>query len=434
VTKIYARMAIAIAVAAMVATPIPAGAVAGFGDVPEARYFTAPVQWMVNRGITTGTTPCTFSPYDTVTRGQAAAFIWRMEGSPSPSQTHPFTDVSASWQQDAVSWMFQQGITTGTSATTYSPSSPVTRGDFAALLHRLAGSPSVAIDYAFVDVTAGYQMAPIAWMAAQGITVGTSPTTFSPNAGVTRAQAATFLHRYQGSPAVTVTTASDCTVLAGDGVWPVPGPVAGRTTIRNSDNFAADYRNFGSPWYIHDVDIISDGGNGVGPPASGGGLMINSSVLVNNGADNIKLSSGGVYRNLYLTMGLDGGHLDAIQGQGETNWIIDNVVIDIPSHEGVTGAIFIQSMQGGNQGYADVTGTINRLKLVGTGPFHHDVRLGQDGGAEMTITITNVDWSQADPDSKLVLSGSPSLLTVYLDDSVPSSRIVGADNATIIRI
>ena len=232
-----------------------------------------------------------------------------------------------------------------------------------------------------------------------------------------------------------VTTQGDCYVLPGDGEWPVPGPVLGRAQVVNSENFAADYRDYGTPWYIHDVDIVSNGGNGVGPPVSGPGLMINASVRINNGADNIKLSSGGVYRNLYLRMGTSGGHLDAIQGQGETDWVIDNVVIEIPSpHSGVTGGILIHSKRGGNQGDADVTGVINRLKLIGTGPFHHDIRFSTASGSNMTITLTNVDWSEAHPDSVVVLTGSPSTLTVYLDDSVPASRIKGADNATIIRI
>jgi hypothetical protein len=252
---------------------------------------------------------------------------------------------------------------------------------------------------------------------------------------MTRAQGAAFLYRYKGSPGVNVTTQGDCYVLPGDGEWPVPGPVLGRRQIVNSDNFAVNYGDYGSPWYIHDVDIVSNGSNGLGPPDSGPGLIVDASIKVNNGADNVKLSDGGVYRNLYLTMGLSGGHLDGFQGQGETDWVIDNVVIEMPSpHRGITGAVFIQNMMGGSQGYADVTGTINRLKLIGTGPFGHDIRFNQSGGKRMTITLTNVDWSQADPGSRVVLSGSPSLLTVYLDDSVPNNRIMGADNATIIRI
>ena len=84
----------------------PAGGVAGFGDVFPATYYTDAVQWMVDENITTGTSPSCFSPNATVTRGQAAAFLWRMEGSPKPARGHNFTDVVAEWQQEPVAWMW----------------------------------------------------------------------------------------------------------------------------------------------------------------------------------------------------------------------------------------------------------------------------------------------------------------------------------------
>ena len=93
----------------------PAGGVAGFGDIDVDKYFTEPVQWMVDNSITGGTSPTCFSPGDAVTRGQAAAFMWRMEGSPTGAPPHSFTDVFAAWQQVPVSWMVEQTITTGTS-------------------------------------------------------------------------------------------------------------------------------------------------------------------------------------------------------------------------------------------------------------------------------------------------------------------------------
>lgn len=193
-----------VVVAVMAAVPLPAGGVAGFGDVPEDTFYTEAVQWMVDNAITTGTSPTCFSPANPVTRGQAAAFMWRMEGFPTGSPPHPFTDVTAAWQQDPVSWMAAQGITTGTTATTYSPANPVTRGDLAALLHRLAGSPSAPAPTQFPDVTKPWQITPVGWMLQQGITTGTTPTTFSPDNTVTRGQLATFFYRYKGSPPVVI--------------------------------------------------------------------------------------------------------------------------------------------------------------------------------------------------------------------------------------
>ncbi|MEM9467801.1 MAG: S-layer homology domain-containing protein, partial [Actinomycetota bacterium] len=199
-----ARALLVLAVlAALLATASPASAVAGFGDVKDDRYYTAPVQWMVDNEITTGTSPSCFSPWDAVTRAQAAAFLWRMEGEPAAAP-HPFADVAKDWQQGPVSWMAANEITTGTSPTTFSPDDTLTRGQFAALLYRLAAPLTVGADHPFTDVVAPWQQDPVSWLFAEGITIGTSATEFSPNDPVTRGQIATFLHRYAGEPPVTV--------------------------------------------------------------------------------------------------------------------------------------------------------------------------------------------------------------------------------------
>jgi len=192
---------------AMLSTVSPVASVAGFGDVEDGRYFTAPVQWMVGDGITNGTSPSCFSPSVSVSRGQAAAFLWRMEGRQA-AEPHPFSDVDKGWQQDPVSWLFAEGITTGTSSSTFSPDRALTRGQFAALLYRFAGRPPVAEPHPFSDVDKGWQQDPVSWLFAEGITTGTSATEFSPGDPVTRGQMATFLYRYQGSPPVTVDASS----------------------------------------------------------------------------------------------------------------------------------------------------------------------------------------------------------------------------------
>ncbi|MEM8705213.1 MAG: alpha/beta fold hydrolase, partial [Actinomycetota bacterium] len=203
------RRALAVALTVSVAvsglmTASPAAGVAGFGDVPSGQYYSEAVQWMVDNEITDGVTPECFAPNDPVTRGQAAAMMWRMEGSPAPVDAHGFTDVVTSWQQDPVSWMSENGITTGTSSTTYSPDDELTRGQLAVLLHRLADSPAAPAPTQFVDVVRDWQQTPVGWMLQQGITTGTSSTTFAPEQVVTRGQLATFFYRYEGSPAVVV--------------------------------------------------------------------------------------------------------------------------------------------------------------------------------------------------------------------------------------
>jgi parallel beta-helix repeat protein len=130
--------------------------------------------------------------------------MWRMEGSLTGAPPHSFTDVFASWQQAPVSWMVDNSITTGTTATTYSPNDPVTRGQIAAFLWRLAGSPAAPPPTQFTDVVKSWQITPVGWMVQQEITTGTTTSTFSPEDTVTRGQAATFFYRYKGSPPAVV--------------------------------------------------------------------------------------------------------------------------------------------------------------------------------------------------------------------------------------
>jgi len=223
---VAASVTVCLAVVATISAPSPSSGVAGFGDVPESVFYTEAVQWMVDNGITTGTSPECFSPLDPVTRGQAAAFMWRMEGEPG-APSHPFEDTYLPWQQGPVSWMFAENITTGTSSTTFSPDDVLTRGQLAALLWRLAGEPAASA-HSFKDVTASWQQGPVAWMASTTpvITTGTSPTTFSPNEPVTRGQLATFFWRYKGSPDVSV----DRTTPVNSGcAQQVPGPTTTTT-------------------------------------------------------------------------------------------------------------------------------------------------------------------------------------------------------------
>lgn len=116
----------------------PAGAAAGFGDVSVDEFYTAAVQWMVDNEITSGTSPGCFSPGNATTRGQVATFIHRVAGEPDAGPSG-FADVGhADFYADAVGWMVAEGITTGTSPTTYDPDAPVTRGQLATFLYRYA--------------------------------------------------------------------------------------------------------------------------------------------------------------------------------------------------------------------------------------------------------------------------------------------------------
>ena len=173
-----------------------------FTDVSKTDYFYDAVLWAVENGITAGTSRTRFSPYATCTRAQAVTFLWRSSGSPAPKNSRmPFTDVSPSaYYYDAVLWALEEGITTGTSSTTFSPDAVIDRAQAVTLLYRANGAPSVTGHTAFTDVpqTAYYADA-VKWAVDHGITTGTSAAAFSPNASCTRAQIVTFLYRaYRG--------------------------------------------------------------------------------------------------------------------------------------------------------------------------------------------------------------------------------------------
>jgi len=169
-----------------------------FVDVPADAYYANAVAWAVENGITSGTSATTFSPDTTCTRAQMVTFLWRAAGSPTPKGTsHPFTDINpGAYYYDAVLWAMEQGITAGTSATTFGPNDTVTRGQTVTFLHRAAGSPSAKNETSFADVDGNaYYANAVQWAAEQNITAGTSATTFSPGSGCTRAQIVTFLYR-----------------------------------------------------------------------------------------------------------------------------------------------------------------------------------------------------------------------------------------------
>lgn len=181
-------------------TPAPGGATQNpFVDVKQGDYYYNAVQWAVGKKITSGTSATTFTPDGICTRAQTVTFLWRSQGSPKAAGAeNPFTDVSKdAYYYDAVLWAVEQGITNGTSAITFSPDATVTRGQTAAFLWRVAKQPQVdQTANPFADVTQdAYYYNAVLWAVAKEITNGTSSTTFSPDQGCTRAQIVTFLWR-----------------------------------------------------------------------------------------------------------------------------------------------------------------------------------------------------------------------------------------------
>ena len=171
----------------------------GFSDVPGTAYYADAVNWAVEQGITNGTAAGKFTPDGDCTRAQIVTFLWRANGSRVPETSeNPFTDVPAdAWYADAVLWAVENGITIGTSDTTFSPEQTCTRAHAVTFLWRAMGKedPTLILN-PFLDVASdAYYSDAVLWAVEKGITTGTTPLTFSPDQTCTRAQIVTFLYR-----------------------------------------------------------------------------------------------------------------------------------------------------------------------------------------------------------------------------------------------
>ena len=170
-----------------------------FVDVEETDYFYEAVMWGVTNGITSGTSATTFSPDGICTRAQAVTFLWNIAGRPKATiSKSQFTDLDPSaYYYDAVLWAAEKGITVGTTLTTFSPEQTVTRAQNMQFLWKYAGKQIVKPQTKFVDVNPEhYFYDAVAWAVKYKITSGTTATTFSPNDWCTRAQIMTFLYKY----------------------------------------------------------------------------------------------------------------------------------------------------------------------------------------------------------------------------------------------
>ncbi len=169
-----------------------------FTDVKEGAYYDA-ILWAYENGVTEGQTATVFGVNDKCTRAQIVTFLYRAAGSPAvdSSVKNPFSDVSKDSKfYNAIMWAVSKGITEGTTKTTFSPNAACTRAQIVTFLWRYEGKPVVNVVNNFSDVskTSVYYDA-IMWAVNEGVTEGTTKTTFSPNAACTRAQAVTFIYR-----------------------------------------------------------------------------------------------------------------------------------------------------------------------------------------------------------------------------------------------
>ena len=172
-----------------------------FTDVHAEDYYYDAVLWAAQKGITGGMSDTLFAPNAACTRAQIVTFLWRAAGSPEPKQLSTFGDVPAdAYYAKAVAWAVENGITDGTSDTTFAPGTICTRAHGVTFLSRAAKANTASGNSNFAEVDANaYYASAVKWAVDNGITNGISSSLFGPDSSCTRAQIVTFLYRmYQG--------------------------------------------------------------------------------------------------------------------------------------------------------------------------------------------------------------------------------------------
>lgn len=165
----------------------------GFADIPADAYYAAPVAWAVEKGITAGTTATTFSPGQNCTNAQILTFLWRAYGQPEPAVSNPFTNSIPEAYAKAAVWAYEKGMVSGN---TFDTKGLCSRALAVTYMWKAAGSPAGEAISTLADVPSNAEYAQaVAWAITKEVTTGTSASTFSPNDICTRGQIVTFLHR-----------------------------------------------------------------------------------------------------------------------------------------------------------------------------------------------------------------------------------------------
>lgn len=206
--RFLTRIPISVVAALLMLGSTALAAGTNFTDVPSGIWYEEPVSWAVEEGITTGTSESTFSPDVTCSKAEILTFIWRAGGSKDPTISNPFTDISPSdYYYNAALWAYANEMVDGA---TFLPNTPCTRSMTVTYLWEKEGRPAPSASASFTDVgsNADYVQA-VSWAVEQEITNGTSTTTFSPDEICSRAQIVTFLYRDVGNDELDGSTVID---------------------------------------------------------------------------------------------------------------------------------------------------------------------------------------------------------------------------------
>lgn len=174
-----------------------------FTDVSSSAWYGQFVEYVYEHGMMSGTSSTKFGPNETMTRAMTVTVLYQLAGKPEVTSSNPFTDVPAGkWYTNAVLWAVANGITSGTSATKFSPNANVTREQLVTFLYRYAETLEkemnsyLLLGYNDYSQVAKYAQDPFCWAVGEGIISGTDATHLSPKNQATRAQCATILTRF----------------------------------------------------------------------------------------------------------------------------------------------------------------------------------------------------------------------------------------------
>ena len=171
----------------------------GFSDVAVDAWYAEAVEYVRDNGLMSGTSAATFAPNDTMTRSMLATTLYRAAGSPSVSGSDAFTDTQeGAWYADAVLWASQEGVISGYGNGLFGTNGPVSREQIATILWRYAGSPSADAGQDFADESeiASYAVTAVDWARANGVVNGADGNRFLPRNSASRAEVATMLRNF----------------------------------------------------------------------------------------------------------------------------------------------------------------------------------------------------------------------------------------------
>ncbi len=199
--KTFKKFVCGAAAAVMLLGTAPmAKAATPFTDVPADAWYASFVDYVYKHNMMAGTSDTTFSPNQTMTRGMLVTVLYSGAGRLPHSGNNPFSDVGDTWYTDAVIWCYENGIVAGTSATTFSPNSPVTREQMVTILYKFMDSEWTDVSpradlsvYSDNGLITPYAREAFSWAVAAGVVKGASATELAPQGIATRAQCAVVL-------------------------------------------------------------------------------------------------------------------------------------------------------------------------------------------------------------------------------------------------